>query len=93
MWVAQITEPAESGHHNEQFAALARRFPAYQFSIMLGKQPYIIARPRDETIMFPEDEATEGDMLRFIVTELLDELLTGHMVTDDQERCTPPQSQ
>lgn len=91
MWVAQITEPASQGEHNEQLQALEQRFPAYRFSIMMADRPFIIARPREETIKFPEDEATEADMLRFIVTELLGELITGHLITDGQELVAPPQ--
>lgn len=93
MWVAQITEPAEQGQQEEQFAALEHRFPAYRFSIMAcsNDRYYIIARPHPSTIMFPEDEGTEIEMLRFIVTNLIDELITGHMITDDQEKHAPPQ--
>ena len=98
MWVAQITEPAEQGEQDEQYQALVRRFPAYRFSVMASghEDPtfkdryYIVARPRSATIKFPEDQATELDMLRFILTELLDEHITGHMITDDQELVAPP---
>lgn len=90
MWVAQVTEPLDQGQHNEVFSMLLERFPAYQFSIMMGPAPYIIARPRDETIQFPEDEATERDVLLFIVTELIGEILTGHLITDGQEQAAPP---
>ncbi len=93
MWVAQITEPAEQGQQDEQFEALVRRFPAYRFSIMMGddKGSFIIARPHPETVLFPEDEATEVEMLRFILTSLLDEHITGIHITDGQEEVAPPQ--
>ena len=92
MWVAQITEPADQGEQEEQFAALEHRFPAYRFSIMAcsNDRYYIIARPHPSTILFPEDEATELDMLRFIITELINEHITGHLVTDGQELVAPP---
>ena len=92
MWVAQITEPAEQGEHDEQYAFLTERFPAYRFSIIGAAhgRRVIIARPHPETIKFPEDEATELDMLRFIITELINEQITGHLITDDQELVAPP---
>lgn len=92
MWVAQITEPADQGEEVHQLHALVRRFPAYHFGIVseIGGKPFIIARPKASTILFPEDEATEVQMLRFIVTCLVDELITGHMITDGQEQDAPP---
>jgi len=76
MWVAQITEPATQGQHNEQLHALQRRFPGYVFSIMMGKPAFIIARPDPRTVLSDADKPTEEDMLRHILTELLDEVIT-----------------
>ena len=84
IWVAQVTEPATQGEHNEQFEALQRRFPQYHFSIMMGEQPYIICRPVDETVQHPSDIGTENEILRFIVTSLIDELVTGHLIVDER---------
>ena len=74
MWVAQITEQldgASQGLHNELYQILEQRFPEYNFSVMLGSKPVLIARPISQTVMHPEDEANENEMLRHIVTELL----------------------
>ncbi len=84
MFVAQVTEPAAQGQHNEQYTALKRRFPAYQFSIMMAGSPFIIARPDPHTILSQDDECTEVEMLRFMVTSLIDELITGIHITDGQ---------
>jgi hypothetical protein len=85
MWVAQITEPAPFEEAEHQFNCLTDLFPCYQFSITQGRDSkyVIIARPHPVTVMFPEDGATQAEMLQFIVTELLNERITGHLVTDD----------
>ena len=89
MWVAQVTEPAQQGEHHEQFQALVERFPSYQFSIMMGRKCFVICRPHPDTVKFPEDQGTESEILRFMVTELLNELITGHLITDGQEEAAP----
>lgn len=84
MFVAQVTEPSEQGEHNEQYEALQRRFPEYNFSVMMSTNPspFIICKPVEETVMFPSDEGVEVEILRHIVTVLIGELITGHMITD-----------
>lgn len=81
MFVAQITEKTDRGLHNEMFQLLVRLFPEYIFSIMMGPSPFVIARPHPDTILDPSDEASEAEMLRHIVTELLAERL-GAKTTD-----------
>ncbi len=81
MKVAQITWPAQQGEENHQLAALVRRFPDYHFGILSGKdtEPFIVGKPQQDGDFPDEDEV---EMLRSIVTSLIDELCTGHMITD-----------
>lgn len=82
MWVAQITEPATQGEEEHHLMYLMDRFPQYRFSMMMAKQPYIICKPVDETIMMPGDEGNELEILRYMVTTLIDDAITGHVITD-----------
>ena len=72
MWVAQVTEARDDKLHNERFQMLTEMFPQYDFSILLGSRECIIAKPVDETIQAPGDEGTERGIMLFILTELLD---------------------
>jgi hypothetical protein len=82
MWVAMVTEPADQDQHNEQLNALIYRFPQYHFSIMMASPPYIICKAREDTVMSPDDEGNEVEMLRYMLTSLLDEHITGIHITD-----------
>ncbi len=82
MWVAQVTEPATQGEEEHQLMYLTKRFPQYRFSIMMGREPYIICKPVEETVMAPGDEGQEVEILRFMVTMLIDDAITGHVITD-----------
>lgn len=90
MFVAQITEPAEQGQQQDQFEELTRRFPQYQFSILMGRKPCVIARPDPKTVKYPDDEGTEVEILRYILTMLLDEHITGHLITDEAPKKSRP---
>lgn len=71
MWVAQITEPAALDQHHAQFEALKRRFPQYRFSIMMTSEPFIVCKP----VVVQGNEGMEREILQFILTTLLDELM------------------
>ena len=75
MWVAQITEPVEDFNQREQMKFLARRFPQYQFSVMMSAKPFIICKPIDATIMMPGDEGQEREILQFIIGALVDDII------------------
>ena len=92
MWVAQITIPATQGEHDIQCAALEQRFPVYQFSSMHSGSPFIVCKPRNPKLSqmtTQQHDALEREILQFILTSLLDELITGHMITDGQEEEAP----
>ncbi len=66
---------------------LTDRFPGYKFSIIPTRQPFIICRPDEDTILCPEDDCgsieDEVKILRLMVTMLIDDAITGHVITDE----------
>lgn len=83
MWVTQVTEPSSMGEEQDQCAFLTKRFPQYQFSVMqVRPHPFIICKARDETVIYQGDEGKEVEMLRFMLTMLMDDAITGYVITD-----------
>lgn len=74
MWVAQITELTDQ-LPLEMYKALKQRFPQYLFSILRGEKHCIICRPIDETVILPTDEGKEREILQFIITTLMEEIM------------------
>lgn len=82
MWVAQITEPAPLEEAEHYYETLTDLFPCYKFSVMGSpdnyKNYFVIACPHPHTVQFPEDVGTEVQMLQFIITELIYNVITDH---------------
>lgn len=75
IWVAQITEPVGTqGQATVAWGDLKARFPGYDFSIMQSPAGhYVIGKPKADTILYPEDETGEREMLLHITTALLED--------------------